>query len=339
MKASRQLSKRKLLDTNAARIVGRRYAIGVTDHVLDTITHNDDAIAKQYLPDIRELKILPGENPDPIGDDVHSPIKGIVHRYPDRVLLKLLHACAVYCRFCFRREMVGQGKGMLKTDERNEAIDFIRDNPAIWEVILTGGDPLVLSPRQLKDSLDQLCAIDHVKVIRLHTRVPAADPARITDELCETLRRDKAVYVVIHINHPQELTPAVEAAFKKLHAAGCVLLSQSVLLKGVNDDAAVLESLFRSLTALRVKPYYLHHPDMAPGTSHFRLSIRRGQKIMRQLLGLVSGLCQPHYMLDIPGGHGKIPIGPSYLHESGPGTYVLGDYKGEAHHYTESHDD
>ena len=335
--SSQAPSKRHWLTTDAARQVGRRYAIGVTDHVLGTIESPDDPVGKQYLPDTKELQILPAENPDPIGDDVHSPIKGLVHRYPDRVLLKLLHACAVYCRFCFRREMVGQGKGMLRPEEKQEALDYIRAHPDIWEVILTGGDPLVLSARQLEETLNSLCAIEHVKIIRIHTRVPAADPARITEAVCKALQRDKAIYVVIHINHAQEITPDVKQAFHRLHAAGCVLLSQSVLLKGVNDDSETLATLFRELAALRVKPYYLHHPDLAPGTGHFRLSIRRGQHIMRELLGLVSGLCQPHYMLDIPGGHGKIPIGPSYVMESGPGVYVLNDYGGQAHRYEESH--
>ena len=331
--------KSKTFDMKAVDAVARRYAIGVTDHVLNTIEHADDAVAKQYIPDVRELKILPGESTDPIGDNAHSPVKGIVHRYPDRALLKLAHVCAVYCRYCFRREMVGKPDSeILKPAERDEAIEYIRNNKNIWEVILTGGDPLVLSPRQLKDTLDELCAMDHVQVIRIHSRVPVADPKRITDELCDALNREKAVYVAVHINHAQEITPEVKTAFKRLQNANCVLLSQSVLLKGVNDDAEILEDLCRQLVALRVKPYYLHHPDLAPGTSHFRLSIKRGQQIMKKLLGRVSGLCQPHYMLDIPGGHGKLPIGPNYIEGSGD-HYVLEDYNGVKHPYEEGHDD
>ncbi len=329
----------KNFDDKAIEAVSRRYAIGVTDHVMDTIGNAGDAVAKQYIPDIRELKILPGESINPIGDDVHTPVKGIVHRYPDRVLMKLTHICAVYCRYCFRREMVGKPDSeVLKPNERDAALDYIRNNKNVWEVILTGGDPLVLSARQLNDTLDELCAIDHVKVIRIHSRVPVADPKRMTDELCATLKREKAVYVALHINHAQELTSEVRAVIKKLLDADCVLLSQSVLLKGVNDDAEILENLYRELVALRVKPYYLHHPDLAPGTSHFRLSIKRGQQIMRQLLGRVSGLCQPHYMLDIPGGHGKLPIGPSYIEGSGD-QYILEDFNDVKHHYEESHND
>ncbi len=320
-------------------LVARRYAVKITDHVAELIETAGDPVAKQYTPDIRELKILPGEDIDPIGDDNNSPVKGLVHRYPDRVLLKLTHICAVYCRFCFRREMVGKPEsGTLKTSERTAAIDYIRNNKNIWEVILTGGDPLILSARQLKESLDEICAIPHVKIIRIHSRTPVADPARITREICEALTREKAVYIAVHINHASEITPEVKISFKKLQAANCVLLSQSVLLKGVNDDAATLEELIRELAALRVKPYYLHHPDLAPGTSHFRLSIKRGQAIMKKLLGRVSGLCQPHYMLDIPGGHGKLPITPTYIEGSGD-HYILEDFKGVKHPYKESFDD
>ncbi len=326
-------------DLKAIEAVSRRYAVGITDHVMGAIQHPRDAVAKQYVPDIRELKISPEERVDPIGDEKHSPVKGIVHRYADRVLLKLTHVCAVYCRYCFRREMVGPGSDVLKPQERKAAIDYIRGDRSIWEVILTGGDPLALSARQLKETLDELCAIDHVKVIRIHSRVPVADPRRVTADLCAALKRDKAVYVAVHINHPQEITPEVIAAFKMLQESGCVLLSQSVLLKGVNDDAVILENLFRELAALRVKPYYLHHPDLAPGTKHFRLSIRRGQAIMKQLLGRLSGICQPHYMLDIPDGFGKVPIGPGYAQQIEEGTYRIEDYQGGQRAYKESHDD
>lgn len=322
----------------AIDMVSKRYAARITDHIRKTIRHARDPVAKQYLPDIRELKISPEERSDPIGDEKHSPVKGIVHRYADRVLLKLTHICAAYCRYCFRREMVGPASDVLKPEERAAAIDYIRGDRSIWEVILTGGDPLVLSLRQIKETLDELCAIDHVRVIRIHTRLPVSDPSRVTEELCAALRREKAVYVAIHINHPQEITPEVVAALNSLRRADCVLLSQSVLLKGVNDDADTLEKLFRELAALRVKPYYLHHPDLAPGTKHFRLPIRRGQSIMRNLLDRISGICQPHYMLEIPDGYGKVPISPAYARETAEGEYRIEDRRGETHLYKESHD-
>lgn len=311
------------------------HAVRLTQAVRDTIkgTVADDPVAKQYLPQETERKILPVERRDPIGDDVHTPVKGIVHRYPDRVLFKVANACAVYCRYCFRKEMIGPGTKGLSQDDINAALQYIRSHNDIWEVILTGGDPLVLSPRQLSAIIDNLCAIPHVQVVRIHTRVPVADPQRMTDELCAALNRDKAVYVAIHINHAQEITDDVRRALKSLHAAGCVLLSQSVLLKGVNDNAAALENLFRQLTALRVKPYYLHHPDLAPGTSHFRGSIKRGQQIMKELLGRLSGIAQPTYMLDIPGGFGKVPLTPQYLNEIDDSLYTAEDYQSCTHHY------
>ncbi|MCF8496056.1 MAG: lysine-2,3-aminomutase-like protein [Alphaproteobacteria bacterium] len=322
-------------DLAAIALVAKRYAVGVTPHVMSTIqgSPQDDPVARQYIPQKEELLVLPEESPDPIGDDAHSPVKGIVHRYPDRVLLKIANVCAVYCRYCFRREMVGPGSATLKPAELEAALNYIRNDSNIFEIILTGGDPLVLSPKKLSKILDDLCAIPHVQVIRIHSRVPVADPARITTELCAALDREKAVYMAIHINHTNEITPDVKAVFKALHKAGCVLLSQSVLLKGINDNTQALENLFRTLVSLRVKPYYLHHPDLAPGTSHFRLPVHEGQALMASLQGRISGLCLPHYMLDIPGGHGKVPIGPSWLEETQNGTYLVKDRHGHTHAY------
>lgn len=320
-------------DLHAIEQVAKKYAVALTPHVLSTIKNPDDAVAKQYIPQLEELITTPEEMLDPIGDTAHTPVKGIVHRYPDRVLLKLANICAVYCRYCFRREMVGPGADVLNAEEKSQAYDYIRSNKNIWEVILTGGDPLVISPRQLSEALDILCAIDHVKIIRIHTRIPAAAPTRITDELCAALRRDKAVYIAVHINHAQEITPEVERALKDLHNAGCVLLSQSVLLKGVNDNEQALEDLFRRLAELRVKPYYLHHPDLAPGTAHFRLSLKEGHAIVKKLLGKISGICRPHYMLDIPGGHGKIPVSSDYIQETESGNYITEDFRGKKHLY------
>lgn len=335
-KHKRQLLSQTPEDEAIAEAVGRRYAIAITDHVAGTINGDvqSDPVAKQYIPQLDELKILPDENPDPIGDDAHSPVKGVVHRYPDRVLFKPVSVCAVYCRYCFRREMVGSQAGVLKPTEREAALAYIRAHPEIWEVILTGGDPLVLSARQLGEIMDEIAAIDHVKVVRVHTRVPVADPARISDQLVSALKRpDIATYMAIHINHAQEITDEVRTALAALHAGGINLLSQSVLLRGVNDKAEILDTLFRELVALNVKPYYLHHPDLAPGTSHFRLSIKEGQAIMRALQGRLSGIALPTYMLDIPGGMGKIPLTPCYLEQLQTGGYAIEDYQGLSHIY------
>jgi lysine 2,3-aminomutase len=261
-------------------------------------------------------------------------VPGIVHRYPDRVLLKLTHVCAVYCRFCFRREMIGPAAAPLSARDLDAALAYVEAHPEIWEVVLTGGDPLVLSVRRLKRVVAQLAAIAHVKVIRVHSRVPVADPARITPELVRGLKaKGKATYVVLHANHPRELTEAARQACARLVDAGIPMLSQSVLLAGVNDDPQTLGALLRALVECRIKPYYLHHGDLALGTSHLRTTIAHGQELMRALHGRFSGLCQPTYVLDIPGGHGKSPIGPAYLSQDEAGRTRIEDFNGVSHCY------
>ncbi|MDQ0458157.1 lysine-2,3-aminomutase-like protein [Rhizobium paknamense] len=316
--------------------VAKRYAVAITPSMLALIDRLDasDPIAAQFVPDGRELVTRNEERADPIGDHAHSPVTGIVHRYPDRVLLKATHSCPVYCRFCFRREMVGpEGDGTLSPDELRQALAYIAAHDEIWEVILTGGDPLVLSPRRLTAIMEGLKAIEHVKIVRFHSRVPVVDAPRIDARLIEALKAsEKTVYIAIHTNHPRELTQEARAAIQRLHAAGFGLLSQTVLLKGINDDVSVLKELMRTFVELRIRPYYLHHPDLAPGTGHFRLSVTEGQALVRQLRGHVSGLCQPTYVLDIPGGHGKVPIAASSILED-PEGHVLTDFRGESHLY------
>jgi lysine 2,3-aminomutase len=297
--------------------VAVRYAVAVTPAMQRLIDPADaaDPIAAQFLPDARELRTGRGERPDPLDEARLSPVPGIVHRYPDRVLLKLTHVCPVYCRFCFRREVVGpRGPQALAGRALEAALGYIAATPAVWEVILTGGDPLMLSARRVAEVTRRLAAVAHVKVLRWHTRVPVADPERVTPELVAALKAGgKVVYVALHANHPRELTEAARAACTRLADAGIPLVSQSVLLRGVNDDAETLAQLMRAFVEARVKPYYLHHLDAAPGTSHFRVSIAEGQRLMRALRGRLSGLAQPTYVLDIPGGHGKVPVGPQYL--------------------------
>jgi lysine 2,3-aminomutase len=297
--------------------VAARYAVAITPDMVRLIDRADpgDPIARQFVPDERELQHLPEERADPLGEERLSPVPGVVHRYRDRVLLKLTHVCPVYCRFCFRRETVGPGGPQALSDAAlDAALGYIAGKPRIWEVILTGGDPLMLSARRVAEVTQRLSAIATLGVLRWHTRIPAADPGRVTEALAAALRSPvKAVYVALHANHPRELTPAVRAACARLIDAGIVMVSQSVLLRGVNDDAATLAALMRGFVEMRVKPYYLHHPDLAPGTSRFRLTIAEGQALMRALRGRLSGLAQPTYVLDIPGGHGKVPVGPGYL--------------------------
>lgn len=322
--------------------VAARYALTLTPDVAALIDRANphDPIARQFVPDPAELEAQPGESPDPIGDDAHSPVEGVVHRYPDRVLLKLVHVCPVYCRFCFRREMVGPGRRKtLSRAALAAAFRYIGAHPDIWEVILTGGDPLILSPRRLREVMTELAAIPYVKVVRVHTRVPVVNPARITPALVAALQvSGKTTYVVLHANHPRELTAPARAACARFVDAGIPMLSQSVLLRGVNDDETTLCSLMRALVECRVKPYYLHHADLAPGTSHLRTTIAQGQALMRSLHGRTSGLCQPAYVLDIPGGHGKSPIGPSYLraaHDEAS-SFEIEDFTGRRHAYPPS---
>ena len=316
--------------------VAGRYAMAITAASAALIDPADpnDPIARQFVPDAAELITTPEELADPIGDGAYSPVKGVVHRYPDRVLLLPTHACASYCWFCFRRETVGPGgAGTLSAAELDAAMAYIAGDPAIWEVILTGGDPLVLSPARIGAIMDRLARIEHVKIVRVHTRVPAVAPERITAALVAALKRSgKTTYLALHANHPRELTAEARAACGRLIDAGVVMLSQTVLLRGVNDDVAVLGALMRAFVETRIKPYYLHHADLAPGTSHLRLSLAEGQALMRGLRGTYSGLCQPTFVLDIPGGHGKAPVGPNYV-EEGAGGVVVEDPWGGGHAY------
>ncbi|MCW4114296.1 lysine-2,3-aminomutase-like protein [Aurantimonas sp. MSK8Z-1] len=320
---------------SALEHVASRYAVGITADMAALIESPDDPIGRQFVPRPEELDTQDEESSDPIGDAVHSPLPGIVHRYPDRVLLKPLHVCPVYCRFCFRREVVGpEGAGSLTEAELDAALGYIAAHDEIWEVVVTGGDPFLLSPRRLGTIAARLAQIGHVKVLRLHTRVPVVEPAKVDEGLVAALKRfGGAVFVALHANHPRELTEAARAAVARLVDAGIPMVSQSVLLKGVNDDVATLGALMRCFVENRIKPYYLHQGDLAPGTSHLRTGIDEGQALMRALRGRYSGLCQPAYVLDIPGGHGKVPVGPLYAEATRAGGWAVVDPSGGRHHY------
>jgi lysine 2,3-aminomutase len=316
--------------------VAKKYAVAVSPTIQALIDPADpaDPIARQFLPDIAELTVTADELADPIADDAHSPVKGIVHRHPDRVLLKAVSSCPVYCRFCFRREMVGPGKeNLLSPADLSSALAYIQSHPEIWEVILTGGDPFILSPRRMGQITQALAQIGHVKVVRWHTRVPVVEPDWVTDELAASLIAPGITsWVAIHANHPRELTPQARAAAARLTRSGIALVSQTVLLKGVNDLVETLTELMRGFVEAGIKPYYLHHPDLARGTSHFRLGIEEGLDLTRQLRGRISGLAQPTYVLDLPGGHGKVVLDSANVEKTGTG-HRIRDFAGEWHNY------
>ncbi|MFZ9501474.1 MAG: lysine-2,3-aminomutase-like protein [Beijerinckiaceae bacterium] len=339
IRAPAELAQAGLVDparAAALEAVTARYAMAITPAMARLIDPADpnDPIARQFVPDLRELDARPHEREDPIGDAVHAPVEGIVHRYPDRVLLKLLHACPVYCRFCFRRESVGPGGEALSQDALARALDYVRADPRIWETILTGGDPLAMSARRLREVARALGDIAHVRIMRVHTRVPVVAPERIDAEMIDALKAfGRSVYVALHANHPRELTPQARAACARLVDAGLAMVSQTVLLKGVNDDPEVLGDLMRAFVECRVKPYYLHHADLAPGTAHLRVDLARGREIVAALRGRLSGLCQPHYVLDAPGGFGKAPVAASAAEPYGENRWRVTDFQGRAHDY------
>ena len=304
-------------DLPAIQATEAAFAVAISPAMRALIATPDDPIGRQFVPDPAELITTDFERSDPIGDDALSPVKGVVHRYPDRALLKPLLICPVYCRFCFRREHVGPDGGVLTDAELAAAFAWFNEHPEVTEVILTGGDPLMLSPRRLRGIVETLSAMPHIQTIRVHSRVPVADPDRLTDALAAALETETSMWLVVHANHATEFTPAASIALKRVRSLGIPLLGQSVLLRGVNDNAVALEALFRAMIANRMKPYYLHQLDPAPGTARFHVPIQEGRALLQAIRGRVTGLAWPTYVLDIPGGAGKVPVGPDYRQPDG----------------------
>lgn len=327
-------------EADIARIddVGTRFSVAIPAGLAALIdpADPDDPIARQFVPDTAELIRTDDELDDPIGDETHSPVRGLVHRYPDRVLLMPTMSCPVYCRYCFRRDRVGRAASAPTVDDLEAAYRYIEDRSDIREVILTGGDPLSLSDARLGGVITRLNTIPHLNNIRIHTRVPVALPGRVTDGLIVALQSDIPVWLALHTNHARELTGDVAAACDRLIRGGIPLLSQTVLLKGVNDSVDVLTELMRRLIALKVKPYYLHHPDRARGTAKFRLTLAEGHALVSALRGNISGLCQPTYVIDIPGGHGKAPAQDVTPSGDRNGHWNLRDFRGESHDYADN---
>ena len=322
------------VDARPLQEVTARYPFRITPHYLSLIEAPDDPIWRQCMPDMRELHD-DLQNPDPLDEESLSPVPGLIHRYPDRVVLLVSNSCAVYCRFCMRKRQVGCG--CRKTDLAS-ALAYIAATPVIRDVTLSGGDPLLVPDDELADLLARLRAIPHVEMIRIGSRVPVTLPSRITPKLCRLLKRFHPLYVNTHFNHPRELTPQAATACGRLADAGIPLGNQTVLLKGVNDDPDVMKSLVQGLLAIRVRPYYIHQIDLVRGTGHFRTSVRRGLELMEGLRGHTSGLAVPHYVIDLPGGKGKVPLLPDNGEWRGD-TLLLRNYCGEIIEYEDTDSD
>ncbi len=310
----------------------RQYPMRINPYVLSLIESAEGPVARQFIPDRRELEDTHIAENDPLAENRQSPVPHLVHRYPDRVLFLISNQCAVYCRHCMRKRAVGPGD-IITEKHIERGIDYIAATPAVKEVLLSGGDPLLVSDSRLADILERLHRIDHVSVIRIHTRVPGVLPARITSALIDVLRRFQPVYVNIQFNHPDEITAAAQNACAMLADAGIALGSQTVLLKGVNDDPAVMIELMRSLLAARVRPYYLHHPDPVKATAHFRVPVEKGLAILKALRGHISGMGVPHYVIDLPEGGGKVPLLPDYVRNTDKTSLTVENFEGKSYIY------
>ena len=320
------------------RTAEQTFNVRIPRHYLSQIdwTNPSDPIRLQTIPTAEELAFDPRELTDPIGDHTHSPVPRITHRYPDRVLLYPTYQCAVYCRHCFRKESLSDSSDQFSDESIRPALDYIRAHTEVAEVIVTGGDPFILSNQRLAFLREQLEAIPHLRMLRFHTRMPVVTPQRIDQGLVTALKGRLMISVVTHFNHPQEIVEECKIAAQTLREAGFVLLNQTVLLKGINDDAETLKTLCRELLyTLGIKPYYLHHCDLTRGLTHFRTTIEEGLALMRQLRGHLSGVCVPQYVLDLPGGNGKIPLGPSYTLAQDGHTWTFHNYLGKTCAYHE----
>ena len=325
------LSRMLRIDTRSIEPVIEQYPMRINPYYLSLIRSKNDPIWIQAVPDVKELDVS-GESGDPCAENEQSPVPGLIHRYPDRVVLMAGNRCGVYCRHCMRKRTVGHG-GANPMDSIFQAVDAIGRMPQIREVILSGGDPLLLADTVLADLLGRLRALAHVEILRIHSRVLCTLPQRITPVLAEILARFHPLYVNTQFNHPREITPAAANACDLLSRAGIPLGCQTVLLKGVNDHPETMRRLLLKLLQVRVRPYYIHHPDPVAGTRHLRVPVSAGLHILQSLRGFTSGLAVPHYMIDLPGGGGKIPLMPEYVKKIGKDRLVVRNYEGKLYEY------
>lgn len=323
-----------------ARLANHKLALGITPYFFNLIDPADAhcPIRLQVVPRIEETRTAPWEMTDPCGEDSHSPVPGLVHRYPDRVLFLVTDRCASYCRYCTRSRLVSNASGYDFHPDYDRQIDYIARHPEIRDVLLSGGDPLLLSDDKLENLLSRLRAIPHVEFLRIGSRIPIFLPQRITPRLCAVLQRFHPLFVSVHSNHPRELTTEVRAALGRLADAGVPLGNQSVLLKHVNDRADVMTALVQKLLMCRVRPYYLYQCDLIAGSAHLRSSVRQGLELMEQLRGHTTGYAVPTYVIDAPGGGGKVPVNPEYVLCRNAGRVLIRNYEGKVFEYPEAAD-
>ncbi len=312
-----------------------KLSLAITPYFFNLIDRNDPEcpLRKQMIPRAGETQISSEEQLDSLGEDEHSPVPGLVHRYPDRVLFLVTDRCAAYCRYCTRSRLVSNAQDYNFHPEYEQGLRYIESHPEVRDVLLSGGDPLLLSDRKLEHLLARLREIPHVEFIRIGSRIPTFLPQRITPELCDLFKKYGAIWMSIHVNHPKECTQELKDACERLSYAGVPLGNQSVLLKGVNDDADVMKALVQRLLRMRVRPYYIYQMDLITGGSHFKVDVRKGIEIIRALRGHTTGYAVPQYVIDAPGGGGKVPINPEYLEEINDKEVVFRNFEGKQFRY------
>ncbi len=326
-----QLKKYLSVNTEEVYKTASTYPLQINRYFLSLIKKKNDPMWKQVVPDIRELSDSQGTD-DPLMEEQFSPVLNLIHRYPDRVLFIVSNRCAVFCRFCTRKRLIGR-RSTVSEDSIKRGVDYISQNPAIKDVILSGGDPLLLEDEVIYHILVQLRAIPHIKTIRFHTRAVSTLPQRITERLVSILKQFHPIYINTHFNHPDEVTSEVITASTMLAEGGIPLGCQTVLLKGVNDNSNTMKRLMTKLLQIRIRPYYIHHPDIVKGTRHFRPSINKGLAIMKSMRGHLSGMCIPQYMIDLPGGGGKVPLLPDYIKKIKDGRMKVESFDGKYYEY------
>ncbi len=319
------------LDMKTTEKIVSRYPMRINPYYLGLIKEKDDPIYRQCIPDPREISDQRG-HVDPLNEEALSPVRGLTHRYPDRVLLLVSSICPTYCRFCNRKRKVGN-LSMVSEDSIKQGIDYIRDHRQVRDVLLSGGDPLLLEDDEIQWILERIRSIEHVEIIRIGTRVPCTLPQRITEDLTRIMKKFHPLYIHTHFNHPMEVTSQSALACRRLADAGLPLGCHTVLLKGVNDEPATMKSLMQKLLSIRVRPYYLFQADLARGTSHFWTNMKKGLDIIKEIQGHTSGLCMPHFAVDLPGGGGKVPFLPSYIVGKEKNLLIIENYRGERFRY------